>query len=100
MQNQIQSSHMNPTTMLNQTINMNNTNTLAAHHQQHGMPPGHPSMYDHMLNLNGIQKGPSEFIYLNQQHAAPPPHHMNQLAAQNQYLPSRNNVSGHCFSLF
>lgn len=91
------SNHMNPSaapTMLNQ--NMNNSNTLAPHHHQHGMPPGPPHgppMYDHMLPpnpMNGMQKGPSEFIYLNQQH----PHHLNQqLAAQNQYLQSRNNVS-------
>lgn len=56
-------------------------------------PPHGPPMYDHMLPpnpMNGMQKGPSEFIYLNQQH----PHHLNQqLAAQNQYLQSRNNVS-------
>lgn len=97
MQNPLQSNHMNPTTMLSQAMNMNNSNTLTAAHHQHGMQPiqsGHPPMYDHMLQnpMNGLQKGPSEFIYLNQQHA-PPPHHLNQLAAQNQYLPSRNNVS-------
>jgi hypothetical protein len=83
------SNHMNP----NAGPTMNNTNTMAHHHQHgHGMPPG-PPMYDHMLQpnpMNGMQKGPSEFIYLNQQH----PHHLNQqLAAQNQYLQSRNNVS-------
>lgn len=95
MPNPLQSNmNMNPTNMLNQTMNMN-SNNLAAHHQQHGMPPlqsGPPPMYDHMLPnpMNGLQK-PSEFIYLNQQHA-PPPHHLNQLAAQNQYMPSRNNV--------
>jgi hypothetical protein len=98
MPNQLQS-NMNPTTMLNQTMNMNNSNNMAAaaahHHQQHGLNmPAPPPMYDHMMAqnpMNGMQKGPSEFIYLNQQHA--PPHHMNQLAAQNQYLPSnRNNV--------
>lgn len=94
---QMPSNHMNSApTMLNQT--MNNTNTLAAHHHQHGMPgpPHGPPMYDHMLQqnpMNGMQKGPSEYIYLNQQH----PHHLNQqLAAQNQYHQSRNNVSVVC----
>ena len=44
--------------------------------------------------MNGMQKGPSEFIYLNQQHPQQHPHHLNQqMAAQNQYLQqSRNNV--------
>ncbi|XP_070493256.1 maternal protein pumilio-like isoform X2 [Chironomus tepperi] len=85
--NPLQSNHLNPTTMLSQTMNMNNS----AHHQ-HGVQAGPPPMYDHnMMNpMNGLQKGPSEFIYLNQQHA-PPPHHLNQL--QNQYLPSRNNIT-------
>lgn len=72
-------------------MNMNNS----AHHQ-----PGPPPMYDHnMMNpMNGLQKAPSEFIYLNQQHA-PPPHHLNQL--QNQYLPSRSNVSqAICYLMF
>jgi hypothetical protein len=96
MPNPLQSNHLNPTTtMLGQTMNMNNS---AAHH--HGVQPGHPPIYDHnMINtMNGLQKGPSEFIYLNQQHA-PPPHHLNQLtAAQNQYLPSRSNVRNELFS--
>ena len=87
-----QSNHLGPNNMMNQSIN--NTNTLAAHQQpQHGLPmqQSGPPMYDHMLQnpMNGSLKGPSaaEFIYLNQQH----PHHMNM--AQNQYMPSRNNVS-------
>jgi hypothetical protein len=85
-----QSNHLGPNTMLNQS--MNNSNTLAAHQQQHGLPmQSGPPMYDHMLPnpMNGSLKGPSaaEFIYLNQQH----PHHLNM--AQNQYMPSRNNVS-------
>lgn len=87
MPNPLQS-NLNPAAMLNQTMNMNSST------HQHGVQPGHPPMYDHnMINpMNGIQKAPSEFIYLNQQHA-PPPHHLNQLTAQNQYLPSRSNVS-------
>lgn len=108
LQQQQQSNHMNPNAaMLNQTMNMNNNNSMqAAHHhqqqhQQHGMvQSGHhgPPMYDHMLQpnpMNGMQKGPSEFIYLNQQHPQQHPHHLNQqMAAQNQYLQqSRNNVS-------
>ena len=109
-QQQQQSNHMNPNAgMMNQTMNMNNNNSMqAAHHhqqqqqqqQQHGMvQSGHhgPPMYDHMLQpnqMNGMQKGPSEFIYLNQQHPQQHPHHLNQqMAAQNQYLQqSRNNV--------
>lgn len=95
------SNHMNPNaaaTMLNQTMNINSNNTMQAahHHQQHGMfASGHhgPPMYDHTLqpsHMNGIQKGPSEFIYLNQQH--PQHHHVNpQLPSQNQYIQSRNN---------
>jgi hypothetical protein len=93
MPNPLQSNHMNQTTMLSQT--MNNANSLAAHHQQHGMPlQSGPPMYDMLPNptMNGLQKGPSEFIYLNQQHP-PPPHHLSQLTAQNQYMPSRNTVS-------
>lgn len=75
--------------MLNQSIN--NNNTLAAHQPQHGLQmQSGPPMYDHMLQnpMNGNLKGPSaaDYIYMNQ-HA----HHMNM--AQNQYMPSRNNVS-------
>lgn len=88
--NQHQSNHLGPNNMMNQS--MNNNNTLAAHQPQHGLPmQSGPPMYDHMLQnqMNGNLKGPSaaEYIYLNQQH----PHHMNM--AQNQYMPSRNNVS-------
>lgn len=85
-----QSNHLGPNTMLNQS--MNNSNSLGNHQQQHGLQmQSGPPMYDHMLQnqMNGSLKGPSaaEFIYLNQQH----PHHLNM--AQNQYMPSRNNVS-------
>lgn len=104
-----QTNHLNPATMLNQS--MNNNNTMAAHQAQHGLPiqSGHPQMYDHMLQnaMNGnMQKGPSgpEFIY--SQHPHQHPHHLNM--AQNQYM--RNNVShpnavaqclrlGNCLSL-
>lgn len=84
-----QSNHLGPNSMLNQS--MNNSNTLAAHQPQHGLPmQSGPPMYDHMLPnpMNGNLKGPSaaEFIYLNQQH----PHHLNM--TQNQYMASRNNV--------
>jgi hypothetical protein len=84
-----QSNHLGPNTMLNQQ--MNNSNSLATHQPQHGLPMQSGPMYDHMLQnqMNGSLKGPSatDFIYLNQQHA----HHLNM--AQNQYMPSRNNVS-------
>lgn len=88
-----QSNHLGPNNMLNQS--MNNANSLAAHQPQHGLPmQSGPPMYDHMLQsqMNGNLKGPSaaEFIYLNQQH----PHHLNM--NQNQYMPSRNNVSLVC----
>lgn len=75
--------------MLNQS--MNNSNTLGP--QQHGMQnlqmqSGPGPMYEHMLNpMNGNMKGHSDFIYMNQQH----PHPLNM--PQNQYMPSRNNVS-------
>ncbi|CRK98539.1 CLUMA_CG011890, isoform A [Clunio marinus] len=85
-----QSNHLGPNTMLNQS--MNNNNTMNAHQPQHGMPmQSGPPMYDHMLQnpLNGNLKGASaaEFIYLNQQH----PHHLNM--AQNQYMASRSNIT-------
>jgi hypothetical protein len=82
-----QSNHLGPNTMLNQP--MNNSNTLATHQQQHGLPMQSGPMYDHMLQnpMNGSLKSAADFIYLNQQH----PHHLNM--AQNQYMPSRNNVS-------
>jgi hypothetical protein len=104
-----QSNHLNPTALLNQTLN--NTNALGGHQHQHQhqglpmqLPPPagiydlHPSMNMNGLNTN-MQKVPSAAEYAvymgqqQQQHAAAlqqaqQPQHLTQ----NQYLP-RNNIN-------